>query len=45
LWAGLTLGGALGALTYLRLGIAALWAAAALVAVLAATTAWAESRG
>jgi len=35
LWAGLTLGGALGALAYLRLGVMALWGAAMLVATLA----------
>jgi uncharacterized membrane protein YoaK (UPF0700 family) len=36
LWAGLSLGGALGAISYLRFGIVALWAAAGVVAVLAA---------
>ena len=35
LWAGLTMGGALGALAYLRLGVLALWGAAAVVALLA----------
>jgi uncharacterized membrane protein YoaK (UPF0700 family) len=35
LWSGLTLGGALGALAYLRLGVLALWGAAAVVAGLA----------
>ena len=45
LWAGLTLGGALGALAYLKLGVAALWAAAGVVASLAAANAWAERRG
>jgi uncharacterized membrane protein YoaK (UPF0700 family) len=35
LWAGLTLGGALGAAAYLRFGVLALWGAAALVAMLA----------
>jgi len=38
LWAGLALGGALGAVSYLRFGIAALWAAASLAAVLAAAS-------
>ena len=42
LWAGLSLGGALGALSYLRLDVVALWAAAGVVAVLAAASAWAE---
>ena len=42
LWAGLTLGGALGAATYLRLGVLALWAAVAVVAALAAIRAWEE---
>ncbi|CAN5422746.1 YoaK family protein [soil metagenome] len=44
LWAGLSLGGALGALSYLRFGVAALWAAAGVVALLAAISAWAERR-
>jgi uncharacterized membrane protein YoaK (UPF0700 family) len=44
LWAGLTLGGALGAAAYLRLGVLALWAAAGVVAVLAAGRAWEERR-
>ncbi|SFJ62240.1 YoaK family protein [Caulobacter sp. UNC279MFTsu5.1] len=44
LWAGLCLGGALGAAAYLRVGVLALWAAAALVAVLAAAKAWRERR-
>jgi uncharacterized membrane protein YoaK (UPF0700 family) len=44
LWAGLTLGGALGALAYLRLGVAALWAAAGVVAALAAANTWTERR-
>lgn len=35
LWAGLTLGGALGAAAYLKFGILALWGAAAIVATLA----------
>lgn len=35
LWAGLTLGGALGAAAYLRFGVLALWGAAAVVAALA----------
>jgi uncharacterized membrane protein YoaK (UPF0700 family) len=35
LWAGLTLGGALGAAAYLRFGVLALWGAAVVVAVLA----------
>jgi len=35
LWAGLTLGGALGAVAYLRLGVLALWGAATVVAGLA----------
>ncbi|PTT13181.1 YoaK family protein [Caulobacter sp. HMWF025] len=35
LWAGLTLGGALGALAYLRLGVLALWGAATVLAGLA----------
>jgi len=35
LWTGLTMGGALGALAYLRLGVLALWGAAAVVALLA----------
>jgi uncharacterized membrane protein YoaK (UPF0700 family) len=35
LWMGLTLGGALGAAAYLKFGILALWAAAAIVATLA----------
>ena len=35
LWTGLTLGGALGAAAYLKFGILALWAAAAVVATLA----------
>ena len=42
LWAGLSLGGALGAAAYLRFGVLALWAAAGLVAVLAAAKAWRE---
>lgn len=42
LWAGLTLGGALGAAAYLRFGVAALWAAAGVVATLAAVKAWRE---
>jgi len=42
LWAGLSLGGALGAAAYLRVGVLALWAAAALVASLAAIKAWRE---
>ena len=42
LWTGLTLGGALGAATYLRLGVLALWAAVAVVAALAAIRAWEE---
>jgi len=36
LWAGLTLGGALGAAAYLKFGVMALWGAAGLVAALAA---------
>jgi uncharacterized membrane protein YoaK (UPF0700 family) len=35
LWAGLTLGGALGAAAYLRFGVLALWGAAVVVAILA----------
>jgi uncharacterized membrane protein YoaK (UPF0700 family) len=42
LWAGLSLGGALGATAYLRVGVLALWAAAGLVAILAAAKAWRE---
>ena len=45
LWAGLSLGGALGAASYLRFGIAALWAAAGVVAVLAATRFVGERHG
>lgn len=45
LWAGLTLGGALGAAAYLRLGVLALWAAAGVVAALAAARAWEERAG
>ncbi|CAN7396375.1 YoaK family protein [Caulobacter sp. LjRoot300] len=44
LWAGLSLGGALGAAAYLRVGVLALWAAAGLVAILAAVKAWRERR-
>jgi len=44
LWAGLSLGGALGAAAYLRVGVLALWAAAGLVAALAAAKAWRERR-
>jgi len=44
LWAGLSLGGALGATAYLRVGVLALWAAAGLVAILAAAKAWRERR-
>ncbi len=44
LWAGLSLGGALGAAAYLRMGTSALWAPAGLLAVLAASSAWAEHR-
>jgi uncharacterized membrane protein YoaK (UPF0700 family) len=44
LWAGLSLGGALGAAAYLRFGVPALWAAAGLVAILAAAKAWRERR-
>ncbi|WP_165187375.1 YoaK family protein [Caulobacter soli] len=43
LWAGLSLGGALGAAAYLWFGVLALWAAAALIAILAAAKAWRES--
>jgi uncharacterized membrane protein YoaK (UPF0700 family) len=42
LWAGLSLGGALGAAGYLRAGVLALWAAAGLIALLAAAKAWRE---
>jgi uncharacterized membrane protein YoaK (UPF0700 family) len=42
LWVGLSLGGALGAAAYLRFGVLALWAAAGLVAILAAGKAWRE---
>jgi uncharacterized membrane protein YoaK (UPF0700 family) len=42
LWAGLSLGGALGAAAYLRAGVLALWAAAGLIALLAAAKAWRE---
>jgi uncharacterized membrane protein YoaK (UPF0700 family) len=42
LWAGLSLGGALGAAAYLRVGVLALWAAAGLIAILAAIKAWRE---
>jgi uncharacterized membrane protein YoaK (UPF0700 family) len=45
LWAGLSLGGAVGASSYLRFGIAALWAAAGVVAVLAAARFAGERRG
>jgi uncharacterized membrane protein YoaK (UPF0700 family) len=45
LWLGLASGGALGAFAYLRWGVLALWAAAALVAVLAAAQAWRERAG
>jgi uncharacterized membrane protein YoaK (UPF0700 family) len=44
LWAGLSLGGALGAAAYLRFGVLALWAAAGVVAALAAAKAWRERR-
>jgi uncharacterized membrane protein YoaK (UPF0700 family) len=44
LWAGLSLGGALGAAAYLRLGTSALWAPAGLLAALAAGGAWSERR-
>lgn len=44
LWAGLALGGALGAASYLRFGIAALWAATGVVAVLAAASFAGERR-
>jgi uncharacterized membrane protein YoaK (UPF0700 family) len=44
LWAGLSLGGALGAAAYLRVGVLALWAAAGVVAALAAAKAWRERR-
>jgi uncharacterized membrane protein YoaK (UPF0700 family) len=44
LWAGLTLGGALGAAAYLKFGILALWAAAAVVATLALARYWEERR-
>jgi uncharacterized membrane protein YoaK (UPF0700 family) len=44
LWAGLSLGGALGATTYLRLGVSALWAAAGLLAAVAAISALNERR-
>jgi uncharacterized membrane protein YoaK (UPF0700 family) len=42
LWAGLSLGGALGAAAYLRLGVLALWAAAVVVAILATVQVWRE---
>jgi len=42
LWVGLSLGGALGAAAYLRVGVLALWAAAGLIAILAAGKAWRE---
>jgi uncharacterized membrane protein YoaK (UPF0700 family) len=42
LWTGLALGGALGAAAYLSFGVLALWAAAALVALIAAAKAWRE---
>jgi uncharacterized membrane protein YoaK (UPF0700 family) len=45
LWAGLSLGGALGAASYLRFGIVALWAAAGVVAVLATARFVGERRG
>ncbi|MDB5456098.1 MAG: hypothetical protein JWP92_1683, partial [Caulobacter sp.] len=44
LWVGLTLGGALGAAAYLRVGALALWAAAAGVAALAVGQAVGERR-
>ena len=44
LWVGLSLGGALGAAAYLRFGVLALWAAAGVVATLAAIKAWRERR-
>lgn len=44
LWTGLTLGGALGATAYLKLGVVALWIAAALVSCLAAGQYWLEQR-
>lgn len=44
LWMGLALGGAMGAFAYLRWGVLALWAAAGVVAVLAAVSARWEAR-
>jgi uncharacterized membrane protein YoaK (UPF0700 family) len=44
LWIGLTAGGALGATAYLRLGLVAVWAAAAVLGVLALVSAVAERR-
>ncbi len=44
LWIGLTAGGALGAAAYLRLGVVAVWAAAAVLGVLALVSAVAERR-
>jgi uncharacterized membrane protein YoaK (UPF0700 family) len=44
LWAGLALGGAVGAIGYLRFGIVALWAAAGVIAVLAAASFAGERR-
>ena len=45
LWIGLTAGGALGAAAYLRLGVVAVWAAAAVLGVLALICAVGERRG
>ena len=45
LWIGLTAGGALGAAAFLRLGVVAVWAAAAVLGVLALVSAVAERRG
>lgn len=44
LWLGLATGGAIGALTYLKLGVLALWGAATVTAGLAAVAALAERR-
>ena len=44
LWIGLTTGGALGATAYLRLGVVAVWAAAAVLGALALISAVAERR-
>ena len=44
LWAGLSLGGALGATAYLKFGVMALWGAAVLVATLALARHFEEKR-